>query len=85
VNTAEISELQFREACELYELQVIAAGGTSLAGGEGRVLGTLIGALIIAVIQNGLNMIGVESYIQKVVLGSLILIAVLLDKLKKRK
>lgn len=48
-------------------------------------LGTLIGALIIAVIQNGLNMIGVESYVQKVVFGSLILVAVLLDKLKKRK
>ena len=48
----------------MYELQVIAAvvvGGTSLAGGEGRILGTLIGALIIAVIQNGLNMAGVRA------------------------
>jgi ribose transport system permease protein len=74
-------------AGELYELQVIAAvvvGGTSLAGGEGRVFGTLIGALIIAVIQNGLNMAGVKSYEQKVVFGLLILAAVLLDQLKKR-
>lgn len=71
----------------MYELYVIAAvvvGGTSLAGGEGRVLGTLIGALIIAVIQNGMNLTGVESYTQKVVLGLVILGAVLLDMLKKR-
>jgi ribose transport system permease protein len=72
----------------LYELRVIAAvvvGGTSLAGGEGRIFGTLIGALIIAVIQNGLNMAGVKSYEQMVVFGLLILAAVLLDQLKKRK
>lgn len=72
-------------AGEFYELQVIAAvvvGGTSLAGGQGRILGTLIGALIIAVIQNGLNMAGVKSYEQKVVFGLLILAAVVLDQLK---
>jgi len=74
-------------AGELYELQVIAAvvvGGTSLSGGEGRITGTLIGALIIAVIQNGLNMAGVASYEQKVVFGILILAAVLLDRFKKK-
>lgn len=71
----------------LYELYVIAAvvvGGTSLQGGEGRIVGTLIGAFIIAVIQNGMNLTGVESYTQKVVLGFVILLAVLLDMLKKR-
>ena len=71
----------------LYELYVIAAvvvGGTSLQGGEGRISGTLIGAFIIAVIQNGMNLTGVESYTQKVVLGFVILLAVLLDMLKKR-
>lgn len=71
----------------MYELFVIAAavvGGTSLAGGEGKILGTLIGAFIIAVIQNGMNLTGVESYTQKVVLGLVILGAVLLDILKKR-
>lgn len=71
----------------LYELYVIAAvvvGGTSLQGGEGRIMGTLIGAFIIAVIQNGMNLTGVESYTQKVVLGMVILLAVLLDMLKKR-
>jgi ribose transport system permease protein len=72
---------------QMYELYVIAAavvGGTSLSGGRGKVLGTLIGALIIAVIQNGMNLTGVESYTQKVVLGLVILGAVLLDTLKKR-
>jgi ribose transport system permease protein len=71
----------------MYELYVIAAvvvGGTSLAGGEGKILGTLIGAFIIAVIQNGMNLTGVESYTQKVVLGLVILGAVLLDMMKKR-
>jgi len=69
------------------ELQVIAAvvvGGTSLAGGEGRILGTLIGALIIAVIYSGMNQTGVGEHMQKVVFGLLILAAVLLDQLKKR-
>jgi ribose transport system permease protein len=67
----------------MYELYVIAAvvvGGTSLSGGSGRILGTLIGAFIIAVIQNGMNLRGIESYTQQVVLGAVILGAVLLDK-----
>ena len=71
----------------MYELYVIAAvvvGGTSLAGGQGTIIGTLIGAFIIAVIQNGMNLTGVESYTQKVVLGLVILGAVLLDMLKRR-
>lgn len=71
----------------MYELYVIAAvvvGGTSLAGGQGKIFGTLIGAFIIAVIQNGMNLTGVGSYMQKVVLGLVILGAVLLDTLKRR-
>jgi len=71
----------------MYELYVIAAvvvGGTSLAGGQGKVFGTLIGAFIIAVIQNGMNLTGVQSYTQKIVLGLVILGAVLLDMLKMR-
>ena len=71
---------------QMYELYVIAAvvvGGTSLSGGEGKIFGTLIGAFIIAVIQNGMNLMNVESYTQKVVLGLVILAAVLLDKLKQ--
>lgn len=72
---------------QMYELYVIAAvvvGGASLNGGTGRMFGTLIGALIIAVIQNGMNLMNVESYTQKVVLGLVILGAVLLDLLRDR-
>jgi ribose transport system permease protein len=72
----------------MYELYVVAAvvvGGTSLAGGEGTIAGTLVGAFIIAVIQNGMNLANVESYTQKVVLGLVILGAVLLDRMRRRR
>jgi len=69
-------------------LDAIAAtviGGTSLLGGEGTIVGTLIGALIMAVLRNGLNLLGVSSFIQQVVIGSVIILAVLIDmSLKKR-
>jgi ribose transport system permease protein len=71
---------------QMYELYVIAAvvvGGTSLLGGAGKIFGTLIGAFIMAVIQNGMNLTGVESYTQKVILGLVILGAVMLDMMKK--
>lgn len=69
----------------MYELYVIAAvvvGGTSLSGGSGRIFGTLVGAFIISVLQNGMNLLGVESYTQQVVLGGVILAAVLIDKVR---
>ena len=69
---------------ELYVIAAVVVGGTSLSGGQGRIFGTLIGAFIIAVIQNGMNLTGVESYTQKVVLGLVILGAVLLDMGKRR-
>jgi len=69
---------------ELYTIAAVVVGGTSLSGGEGRIFGTLIGAFIIAVIQNGMNLTGVGSYTQKIVLGLMILGAVLLDRLKRR-
>lgn len=72
---------------EMYELEVIAAvvvGGTSLMGGQGRMTGTLIGAFIIAVIRNGMNLLGVASPSQKIVLGTVLLAAVLADQLKRR-
>lgn len=68
-----------------YELSAIAAaviGGTSLAGGKGRAYGTIVGIMIIAVITNGLNLIGVSSYLQDIVTGLIILGAVLLDRKK---
>jgi ribose transport system permease protein len=70
---------------ELYVIAAVVVGGTSLSGGEGRIFGTLIGALVIGVIQNGMNLTNVETYTQKVVLGLVILGAVLLDRLKQQK
>lgn len=66
-----------------YELDAIAAvviGGTSLSGGVGRVTGTLIGALIIGVMNNGLDLLGIQSYYQQVLKGALIVGAVMLDQ-----
>ena len=72
---------------QMYELYVIAAvvvGGASLSGGRGTLAGTLIGALTIAVIQNGMNLLGIESFTQKVVLGLVILGAVMVDRVRSR-
>jgi ribose transport system permease protein len=66
-----------------YELDAIAAvvlGGTTLAGGEGSISGTLLGAFIIGVLNNGLNLLNVSSFYQQVVKGVVILLAVLLDR-----
>jgi len=71
-----------------YELDAIAAtviGGTSLMGGEGSVIGTLIGALIMGVLRNGLNLLGVSSFVQQVVIGVVIIAAVLLDTIFRRR
>jgi ribose transport system permease protein len=70
-----------------YELDAITAvvlGGTSLSGGRGWIFGTLVGALIIGVLNNGLNLLGVSSFYQQVIKGSVILVAVLLDRAGKR-
>ncbi|MEG1002299.1 ABC transporter permease [Clostridium sp.] len=71
-----------------FELDAIAAvviGGTSLAGGEGKISGTIIGALIIGVLNNGLNLMNVSPFYQSIVKGLVILIAVLLDKKSRNK
>lgn len=71
----------------MYELDAIAAtviGGTSLMGGEGKIIGTLIGAFIMGVLRNGLNLLGVSSFIQQTVIGSVIILAVLMDMALKK-
>lgn len=73
-------------AGQAYEMDAIAAvvlGGTSLSGGRGRIFGTLIGALIIGTLNNGLNLLGVSSFYQQIVKGIVIVIAVLLDRKRK--
>lgn len=71
----------------MYELDAIAAtviGGTSLFGGEGTLLGALIGALIMGVLRNGLNLLNVSSFVQQFVIGVVIIAAVLIDTALKR-
>jgi ribose transport system permease protein len=72
----------------MYELDAIAAtviGGTSLSGGEGSLAGTLIGALTMGVLRNGLNLLGVSSFLQQLVIGFVIIVAVLVDLMIKEK
>jgi ribose transport system permease protein len=71
-----------------YELDAIAAaviGGTSLAGGVGTISGTIIGAFIIGILRNGLNMNGVSFFIQMIIIGLVIIATVWIDQLRNRK
>jgi ribose transport system permease protein len=69
------------------ELDIIAAvviGGGSLSGGEGSILGTMIGVLIMSFLRNGCTMMGWPNYIQEIIIGAIIVIAVALDRLRHR-
>lgn len=68
---------------ELDAIAAVVIGGTSFSGGKGSIVGTLIGALIIGVISNGLNLLGVSSYWQMITLGLIIVSAVWIDQLRK--
>lgn len=73
---------------EGYELNVIAAvviGGGSLSGGQGTVVGTIIGSLIMGVLSNGANLLGISPFIQKIVIGTVIVMAVTFDEFQRRK
>lgn len=75
-------------ACDGYEMYAIAAtvlGGTSLSGGSGSVGRAMIGVAIIAVINNGMNLMHINSYWQKIVIGMIILLAVILDMAQKKR
>ncbi|MFC1692823.1 ABC transporter permease [Candidatus Latescibacterota bacterium] len=70
------------------ELDVIAAvviGGGSLSGGEGSILGTMIGAFIMAFLRNGCNMTGIPNYVQEIIIGVIIISAVAIDKFRHKK
>lgn len=76
------------QAATGYELDAIAAvviGGASLAGGVGKISGTLIGALVLAVIRNGLNLLNVSAFWQQVIIGLVIAVAVGIDVLRRKR
>jgi len=71
-----------------YELEGIAAaviGGTSVMGGEGGILGTIIGAAVMGVLRNGLNLVKVDAFVQMVIIGAIIIIGVWYDTLRRKK
>ncbi len=71
-----------------FELDAIAAvilGGTDIAGGKGHIVGTLIGALILGVLNNGLNLLGVSPYSQKVLKGAIIILAIYISSSRQKK
>jgi ribose/xylose/arabinose/galactoside ABC-type transport system permease subunit len=69
---------------ELQSIAAVVVGGTSLTGGRGSVVSTFFGALLIGLLNNAMNLLSIESYTQDVVLGAVILIAVVIDELRKR-
>ena len=72
----------------MYELDAIAAaviGGASLMGGVGNISGTMLGAFIIGVLRNGLNMAGVSAFIQQIIIGCVVILAVYADQLRNRR
>jgi len=71
-----------------YELQAIAAvviGGGSLHGGEGSVIGTLIGAFSMGLLSNGSDLLGISPYLQQAIIGAVNILAVSVDELRKRR
>ena len=74
--------------CDSYGLQIVAAvviGGTSLLGGEGGIIGTVIGAVILTMIVNIMNLVGLSSYLQGIAVGFVILIMVYIDIFSRKR
>ncbi|MGC8778671.1 MAG: ABC transporter permease, partial [Candidatus Caldatribacteriaceae bacterium] len=72
------------EGIELQTIAAVVIGGTNLFGGKGSVLGTLIGAILMGVLSNGLNLLNVQAFWQRVVNGVLIIIVVVFDQWRRR-
>jgi ribose transport system permease protein len=78
------ASVQMTNGLELDAIAAVVIGGISLMGGEGLIVGVLLGAVIIGVINNGLNLMGVDPYIQEVAKGFIIFLAVAADVIRKR-
>ncbi|MFZ5822946.1 MAG: ABC transporter permease [Bacillota bacterium] len=73
------------EGIELQAIAAVVIGGTNLFGGEGTVIGTVIGSLIMGVLSNGLNLLNVSAFWQRVVMGAIIIVVVLFDQWRRRR
>jgi ribose transport system permease protein len=71
--------------CELWAICATVIGGTSLFGGEGTVLGAILGTAIIAVMGNGMTLLNMSSYIQVIILGIVLVVAVTTDSWQRRR
>jgi ribose/xylose/arabinose/galactoside ABC-type transport system permease subunit len=83
VATLGASEPTVGNGLELDAIAVTAIGGTSLAGGRGGLIGTILGAILIGTIKNGLTLLNIVSYYQQVIIGAVIIVAVLLEYFRK--
>ncbi len=72
------------ETTQMFSIAAVVIGGASLFGGEGTVVGTIVGALVIATIQYGLVVLGVENFYQYVVVGGVLILAVVVDQLGRK-
>ena len=68
---------------ELFAIAAVIIGGTSLMGGRGTIIGTLVGALIIGVLNNGLTLLNIPDEIKQIVIGGVIILAVLIDRIRQ--
>lgn len=73
------------QTANLDTITAVVIGGTSLFGGRGSVLGTLVGALIVGVLRNGLTLVGIDNLYQNIATGVLVIAAVALDQLSRRR
>lgn len=80
-----VGDPSFGDGLELNAIAIVVIGGTSLFGGEGGVSGTLVGAAIVAVLANMLNLLGVSPYTQQIIEGAVLVVAVLIDQLGRRR
>jgi fructose transport system permease protein len=80
-----VGDPQAGQTDNLDSITAVVLGGTSLFGGRGSVIGTLIGALIVGVIRNGLQLIGVSSVYQTLITGILVILAVSVDQISRRR